>query len=160
MWSSIRLLSIDDLQPRHLSDPQARRISSRQRDAIARSRNRFQKAHDLLRAENRRKLLRLLAVDDPLERLLVAERDAIEEPQRTCDLVDMRPRPLLRYEMELVGTDLLHAEPIRWTVEMATKLRHRVDVRLLRRTRQIADRHVLDHAPAKRAHCSHLELLS
>ena len=43
------------------------------------------------------------------------------------------------------------------TIEMPAELRDRVDVGLLRRARQIADRHVLDHAPAKRAHRSHLE---
>jgi hypothetical protein len=44
--------------------------------------------------------------DDPLERLLVAKGDAIEETQRACDLVDMRPRILLDDKMRLVGTDL------------------------------------------------------
>src|SRR5262249_28403564 len=34
-------------------------------------------------------------------------------------------------------------------------LRYRVEVRLLRRRRQITDRHVLDHAAAKRADLSH-----
>jgi hypothetical protein len=73
-------LAVDraDLQPCHLADAQARRVCSRQRYAIAQSCNRFQKAHDLLGAENRRKLLRLLANDDPLQRLLVAEGDAVE----------------------------------------------------------------------------------
>ena len=50
-----------DLQAHDLADAQARRISGRQRNTIAQSRNRLQETRDLLRAENRRKLLRLLA---------------------------------------------------------------------------------------------------
>src|ERR1700758_710413 len=42
---------------------------------------------------------------------------------------------------------------------MATKLRDRVDVRLLRLRRQIAECHILDHASAKRAHPGHRGLL-
>src|SRR5258708_6914849 len=122
-------LAVDraDLQPRYLADPQACRIGRRQCYAIAQSCNRVQKANDLLRAENRRKLLRLLARDDPLECFLVAEGNAVEEPQRTCGLVDVRPRPLLRDEVELVGADILHSELIRRPAEMPAKLCYRVD---------------------------------
>jgi hypothetical protein len=91
---------------------------------------------------------RLSAADDPLDRIRPAERDAIEEPQRARDLVDVRPGVLLVDQMQLVGTDLLHADPIRATLEMPAKLRDRVDVGLLRRARQVADCHVLDHALA------------
>src|SRR5262249_60246356 len=35
--------------------------------------------------------------------------------------------------------------------KIPTELRYRIEVRLLRHRRQIADRHVLDHAAAKRA---------
>jgi len=42
----------------------------------------------------------------------------------------------------------IHAEPIRWAFDMPAKFRDRVDVGLLRRVRQVADRHVLDHALA------------
>jgi hypothetical protein len=38
-------------------------------------------------------------------------------------------------------------------------LSYRVDVGSLRGGRQIADRHVLDHATAQRAHLDHLDLL-
>jgi hypothetical protein len=155
-------LAVDraDLQSCHFSDPQACGVGCRQRDTIAQSCNRFQEAPDLLSAENRRKPLRLLASDDTLERLLVTKRDAVKEPQRTRDLVDVRPRPLLRDQMKLVGPNILHAELIRRPVEVSAKLCHCVEVGLLCRARQIADRHVLDHAPTQRAHRSHVKLLS
>ena len=88
------------------------------------------------------------------------ECDAIEEAQGTGDLIDVRPRALLADEVELVGADLLRAEPRRRRAEVTTKLRDRVDIGLLRRRREIAQRHVLDHTLTKRAHRGHLGLLS
>src|SRR5438034_3790390 len=126
------------------------------RHAIAQSRDRSQEAYDLLGIEDRRELLGFFTGDDPLERLLLAQRNAVEETQCTRDLVDMRPRQLLGHEMQLVGADVLHPEPIRRPLEVAAKLCHRVEIRLLRRWRQIADCHVLDHALAERADRSHL----
>ena len=102
-----------DLQPDDLSDAHASRIGRRQRNAIPQTRNRIQKTGNLLTVEDRRKLLRLFAGDDALKRLLLAERDAVKEPQRTSHLVDVRPRVLLVDQMQLVSTDVLHAKSIR-----------------------------------------------
>src|SRR6266540_1162020 len=57
--------------------------------------------------------------------------------------------------MNLEGVDIFQAETIRRAAKIPAELRYRVEVRLLRRRRQIADRHVLDHAAAKRADLSH-----
>src|SRR6478736_5243076 len=51
--------------------------------------------------------------------------------------------------MHLEGADVLKSEPLRRAAEMAGKLCHRVHVGSLRGRRQIADRHVLDHALAR-----------
>ena len=113
IWISIRVLSIEAILRTHaFPDPQACSISSGQRDTIAQSLNRFQKAYDFLDIQDRRKLLRLSAENDPFEGLLLSQGNAIEEPQGACDLVDVRPRMVLCDEMQLVGTDLLHAETI------------------------------------------------
>src|SRR5260370_38652966 len=53
--------------------------------------------------------------------------------------------------MDLEGVDIFEAEKIRTAAKIPAELRYRAEVRLLRRRRQIADRHVLDHAAAKRA---------
>src|SRR5262249_8572078 len=53
------------------------------------------------------------------------------------------------------GVHIFQAETIRRAAKIPTELRYRVEVRLLRRRRQITDRHVLDHAAAKRADLSH-----
>src|SRR5947208_2369677 len=57
--------------------------------------------------------------------------------------------------MNLEGMDIFQAETIRGAAKIPAELRYSVKVRLLRRRRQIADRHVLDHAAAKRADLSH-----
>jgi hypothetical protein len=107
-----RAVDRGDPQTRDFPDSQACSISSGQRDTIAQSLNRFQKAYDFLGIQDRRKLLRLSAENDPFEGLLLSQGNAIEEPQGACDLVDVRPRMVLCDEMQLVGADLLHAETI------------------------------------------------
>src|SRR5262249_7619560 len=57
--------------------------------------------------------------------------------------------------MNLKRVDIFQAKTIRGAPKMPTELRYCIEVRLLRRRRQIADRHVLDHAAAKRADLSH-----
>src|SRR5262249_10712520 len=57
--------------------------------------------------------------------------------------------------MKLKRVDIFQAKTIRGATKIPTELRYRIEVRLLRRRRQIADRHVLDHAAAKRADLSH-----
>src|SRR5262249_51751497 len=57
--------------------------------------------------------------------------------------------------MNLKRVDIFQAKTIRGATKIPTELRYRIEVRLLRRRRQIADRHVLDHAAAKRADLSH-----
>src|SRR5262249_18827209 len=90
-----------DLQTDHLSDAQARRVAVRQPDAVAEPRNRCQETPNLLTIENRRQLLRLLAINNPLERFLLAKRDAVKEAQCARHLIDMRPGILLLHQMKL-----------------------------------------------------------
>jgi hypothetical protein len=46
------------------------------------------------------------------------------------------------------GPNLFQIEPVRRAAEMPAELGDRIEVGLLRRRRQIADHHVVDHAPA------------
>src|SRR5215813_3373786 len=57
--------------------------------------------------------------------------------------------------MKLKRVDIFQAKTIRGATKIPTELRYRIEVRLLRRRRQIADCRVLDHAAAKRADLSH-----
>jgi len=60
--------------------------------------------------------------------------------------------------MNLERVNILEPQPVRRPAEMTAELRDRMDVGSLRRRREIADRHVLDHAAAQRAHLGHLGL--
>src|SRR3954447_23835182 len=57
--------------------------------------------------------------------------------------------------MNLESVNIFQAKTIMGAAKVPAQLRYGVEVRLLRRRRQIADRHVLDHAAAKRADLSH-----
>src|ERR1700674_3435123 len=59
--------------------------------------------------------------------------------------------------MNLKGAHVFQAEAIRRASKISAELRDGVDVGSLCRRRQIADRHVLDHATTQRAHLGHLE---
>jgi hypothetical protein len=62
--------------------------------------------------------------------------------------------------MQLIRADILNTEPVRRFSKMAAEFSDRIDIRLLRRLREVADRHVFDHALAKWACRSHWGLLS
>ena len=149
-------VDVADLQPDGLRGAKARGIGRGQRRARLQARHRLEEPDDLVGAQHDRQRARRAGVDDPLRDLGMAERHAVEEPQRAHRLVQRRPRNPGRDQMDLEGAHVLQAEPIRRSPEVAGKLRHRVHVGSLRRRRQIADRHVLDHAPAKRAQLGHL----
>src|SRR5262245_43508464 len=65
--------------------------------------------------------------------------------------VECRPGNPPRHQVDLVGTNLLEAETIRGSPKMEAKLLDVVDLDFPSRRRQIADRHVLDHATAQGA---------
>src|SRR4051812_39725397 len=53
--------------------------------------------------------------------------------------------------MHLEGSDVFQLQSVRRSAKISAQLRNHADVGSLRRRRQIADCHVLDHAAAKRA---------
>jgi hypothetical protein len=57
--------------------------------------------------------------------------------------------------MNLEGVNIFKAETIRRAAKIPAELQYCVEVGLLCRRRQIADRHVFDHAAAKRADLGH-----
>src|SRR5712692_1604154 len=62
--------------------------------------------------------------------------------------------------MDLEGSNILQTKAIRRASAITAELGDGMNVGSLRRRRQIADRHVLDHAAAQRAHLGHRGLLS
>src|SRR5438477_11887136 len=57
--------------------------------------------------------------------------------------------------MKLVGANILGPQPMLRTAEETAELGHCVDVGLLGCWREVANRHVVDHAATQRRHLSH-----
>jgi hypothetical protein len=85
----------------------------------------------------------------------MAERHTVEKPQRADDLIERRPGYPDGHQVDLEGADILQLETIGGPTEIPAQLRYRGKVGSLRRRRQIADRHILNHAAAKWADLSH-----
>src|SRR5947209_2971600 len=148
-------VDVGNLQQNHLGHAQSGGIDRRQRGAALEAWNCLQEAHDLVSAQHHRQLARLARIADAIRNGVVAERHTVEKPQRTDDLIECRPGYPDRHQVDLEGTDILQFETIGGPTEIPAQLRYRGKVGWLRLRRQIADRHVLDHAAAKRADLSH-----
>jgi len=148
-------VDIGVLQASRFRRPQPRRVGRCKRGTGLQARHRFEKAHDFVGVQHHRQLARLARVGDALRDLAMAERHAIKEPQRTDRLVQRRPRNAGRHQMDLEGTDIFQTQPVRRAAKIAAELGDGMKVRSLRRRRQIADGHVLDHTAAQRAHLGH-----
>ena len=75
-----------------------------------------------------------------------------EEAQRTHRLVESRPGNPLRNEIDLKRPNVFEPQPIRRPAGVATELRNRMEIRSLRRRRQVAQAHIVDHTTAQRAY--------
>jgi len=148
-------VDIGDLQANRFGRPQPRRVGRRQRGTGLQARHRFEKAHHLVGVQPHRQLPRLPRVGDPFRDLAVPEPNAVKEPQRTDRLVQRRPRNAGRHQMDLEGTHIFQVQSVRRAAKIAAELGDGMKVRSLRRRRQIADGHVLDHTAAQRAHLGH-----
>ena len=67
------------------------------------------------------------------------------------------PRSALRRHLDSIGVYALKAKPFVRAAEILVELRDGMDIGSLRRRRQIADRHVLDHPQPQGAHLGHLK---
>jgi hypothetical protein len=76
------------------------------------------------------------------------EGHAIQEAQRADGLVQRRPRHPAGHQVDLKGADILQIELLRRTAEEAAEFGDGVNVGSLGCRRQVANRHVLDHATA------------
>jgi hypothetical protein len=90
----------------------------------------LQETHDLVGAQHDRQLARLTRIGDALRHRVLAERYAIEEPQRADDLVQRRPCDPRCNQMNLERMDIFQAKTIRGATKIPTELRYRIKVRL------------------------------
>ena len=116
--------AVDILEPQadHLRGPQPYRIGRGQCGPALQARHRFQEAHHLVGAQHHRQLAGLAGMRDALGNGPLAERHAIEEPQRADDLVQRRPGDPASDKMHLESSHLLQPEPVRRASEIAAEL--------------------------------------
>src|ERR1700729_1073079 len=110
---------------------------------------------DFIGPQHHRQLLRLTRIRDPLRQIRLPERYPVQKTKRADRLVQRRPRYPASNQMNLKGPDVLQTKLVRRAAEEAAELGNRMHIRSLGRRRQIADCHILDHAPTQRAHLGH-----
>ena len=87
----------------------ARFHAGRRRGAAFEARDCLQEAHNLVGAQHDRHLALLTRIGDAFRHRGLAERHALEEPQRADNLVQRRPRDPRRNQMNLEGVDIFQA---------------------------------------------------
>ncbi len=148
-------VDIGHLEARCFGSTQSGRICRGQRGTRLQARHRFEEAHNFIGPQHHRQLLRLTRIRDPLRQIRLPERYPVQKTKRADRLVQRRPRYPASNEMNLKGPDVLQTKLVRRAAEEAAELGNRMHIRSLGRRRQIADCHILDHAPTQRAHLGH-----
>src|SRR5262245_31429457 len=87
-----------------------------------------------------------------LDDLVAPQRDPEQEPQRRDGLIDGRNANAARRQMQLVASHVLETRRIRRSPEKRREVLDPLHIVMLGLRRELADRHVFDHAPAQRAH--------
>ena len=142
----IRHLEVGDL-----GHPQSGAIGNAERGLVLRPGRGLQEPQDFIRRQNHRQLLRL--ADQPQMarhvRSIAGRRE--KEPQRRHRTVHGRRLHALLALTNLERTQILPLGRVRRAAEEDCEVLNVTDVVALRLLAEAADRHVLDHAAAKRA---------
>ena len=84
--------------------------------------------------------------------LVALEGDPEKEPQRRDGLIEGRYADAPGSEMQLISAHVLEARRVGRAAEECGEVLDSLHVVMLGLRRELADRHVFDHAPAQRAH--------
>src|SRR5882724_7432057 len=87
-----------------------------------------------------------------LDDSVAPERYPKKEPQRRYGLIERRHANAARCQMQLIATHVLEVRRIRRSPEKRSEVLDPLHVVMLGLRRELADRHVFDHAPAQRAY--------
>src|SRR4051812_19365903 len=87
-----------------------------------------------------------------LDDLVAPERHLEKEPQRRDGLIDGRHTDAARRQMQLVAADVLETGQVWRSSEEGREVLDPLHIVMLGLRRELADRHVFDHAPPQRAH--------
>jgi hypothetical protein len=146
-------VDVGDFERDHLGGAQTGAIGHAQRRLVLQPRRGIEQPRHLFDAEHHRQLARLVNDMGMLDDLVALERDLKEEPQRRDGLIDGRHANTACRQMELVAAHVLEARRIRRSPEERSEVLDPLHVVMLGLRRELADRHVFDHAPAQRAYC-------
>jgi len=91
----------------------------------------------------------LVRIRNALDHCGAAERDTVKEAQGADRNIEAGPGRAGGGKVDLIGPDVRQPQPIRRAVEVLGEFSDRVHVTSLRRRRQIAHLHILDHAAAQ-----------
>ena len=144
-------VDVGHLQRDDLGYPQARTIGGAERGLVLDAGGGRQKLRNLLGAQHQRQLARLVHKRQVSRRIGPIERYAEEEPQRRDRRVDGRRADAVLGQVQLKQTQVLMRSCVRGLPEKAGEVPNHTDVIALGLRREIANRHVFDHAPAQRA---------
>ncbi len=106
-------VDVGELEAGQLGRTQSGGIASGQRDPVLQVGHRLEEPHHLLGTEHDRKLAWFARIGDPLRQVGSTQRGAVEEPQRTDDLVQPRPRDAAGDQIQLECTHVVEAKPVR-----------------------------------------------
>lgn len=144
---------VPDLKRQRFGDAEAGGVERHQDRAMLEVADDTEEGRDLLPAEHDGELLGLLGEGDVLDQVRLAQADAVEEAQGADGLIELGPGGLLGpEEVELEGADVLGAEPVGGSAEVASEAGYAVDVDMDGAGGVVPDREVLDHTLAQGAH--------
>ena len=146
-------VDVGHLQRHHFGHAQSGAISHAQRRLVLDPRRCIEEARNLLRTEDNRQLAGLVDKLRVVYDVAAPERDPEKEPQRRGALVQRRHAGTGRGEMQLIAAHVLEARGIGRAAEERSEVLDPLHVVALSLRRELADRHVFDHALAQRAHC-------
>ncbi len=145
-------VDVGDLERDDLGRAQSRAVSDAQRRLVLEAGRRIQEARHLLRAQDDRQPPRLLDEGEFDDDLRLAQRHREKKPQCRQGVIDRRHAGAARHEMQLEAPQILEARLARRSAQEGGKGPDGADVTLLCPRREVAHRHVFDHALAQRAH--------
>jgi len=148
-----RGIDVAHLELDQLRSAQARAVGDRHRAPVACARSCRDQSSDLFTREDDAQLARhVFGERDHPHRVGAPKRAQVEKPQRRQDLIDIGDIMPSLDEVQAKASHVFVIKRVRRGVEMLGEHRHCADIMLLRRRRETAQDHVLDHPSSKRRH--------
>src|SRR5262245_46051078 len=146
----LRTVDVACPQPHHLAGPQPAAIRDGQHHLRLQARRHGKNTLDLLGAQHRRQLLRLLEVPHLSRQIVATQRNAEQEPHPGHDSIAITDARTTLDQVELKKTHLVGCCGIRRAFEPGGKPLAALDVAALRMGIELARSHVFDHTLTQR----------